>query len=30
VLGFGALLAALSGTIVEVDSPAAQIRIRIF
>lgn len=30
VLGFGALLTALSGTIVEVDSPAAQIRIRIF
>ena len=30
VLGLGALLTAVSGTIVEIDSPAARIRIRIF
>lgn len=30
VLDFGALLTALSGTIIEVDSPSVRIRIRIF
>ena len=30
VLGVGALLLSLSGTVVEVDSPDAQVRLRLF